>query len=337
MRVARSGWSGVRKSVFCFILGAVLVALCFSAHAQQPTKVPRIGYLAQRNKPTPATPDPAAEAFQQGLRDLGYVEGKNLVMEYRYGEGSEERLRIHVAELLQLKVDVIVSPAFQGVRAAQQATKTLPIVMIVTVDPVATGLVKSLALPGGNITGLTRLTSELSGKRLELFKEAVPTLSRVGVLRDTSTTAFRGYEIAARELKIQLRPLDVTNPQPDLDDAFQIAAKLRLNGVVAVSGPLTLSHRQRIADLLVKNRLPSMHERSEEVAAGGLMSYSALDTESFRRAAIYVDKILKGTKPADLPVEQPTKFEFVINLKTAKQIGVTIPQSVLFRADKVIR
>ena len=315
-----------------FLIWAIAIV-----EAQQPPKVPRIGYLAQRNKPTPTTPDPAVEAFQQGLRDLDYVEGKNLFMEYRYGEGSEERLLSHVSELLQLKVDLIVSPAFQAVRAAQQATKTLPIVMVVTVDPVATGLVKSLALPGGNITGLTRLTSELSGKRLELFKEAVPTLSLVGVLRDTSTAAFRGYEIAARELKIQLRPLDITNPQPDLDNAFQMAVKLRLNGVVAVSGPLTLSHRQRIADLLVKNRLPSMHERREEVTAGGLMSYSAIDTESFRRAAIYVDKILKGFKPADLPVEQPTKFEFVINLKTAKQIGLTIPPNVLARADKVIK
>jgi ABC-type uncharacterized transport system substrate-binding protein len=320
-----------------WLLAVLLLASFNLVEAQQPPKVPRIGYLAQRNKPTPTTPDPAVEAFQQGLRDLDYVEGKNLFMEYRYGEGSEERLLSHVSELLQLKVDLIVSPAFQAVRAAQQATKTLPIVMVVTVDPVATGLVKSLALPGGNITGLTRLTSELSGKRLELFKEAVPTLSLVGVLRDTSTTAFRGYEIAARELKIQLRPLDVTNPQPDLDNAFQMAVKLRVNGVVAVSGPLTLSHRQRIAELLVKNRLPSMHERNEEVTAGGLMSYSAVDTESFRRAAIYVDKILKGTKPADLPVEQPTKFEFVINLKTAKQIGLTIPPNVLARADRVIR
>jgi len=320
-----------------WLLAVLLLASFNLVEAQQPPKVPRIGYLAQRNKPTPTTPDPAVEAFQQGLRDLDYVEGKNLFMEYRYGEGSEERLLSHVSELLQLKVDLIVSPAFQAIRAAQQATKTLPIVMVVTVDPVATGLVKSLALPGGNITGLTRLTSELSGKRLELFKEAVPTLSLVGVLRDTSTTAFRGYEIAARELKIQLRPLDVTNPQPDLDNAFQMAVKLRVNGVVAVSGPLTLSHRQRIAELLVKNRLPSMHERNEEVTAGGLMSYSAVDTESFRRAAIYVNKILKGTKPADLPVEQPTKFEFVINLKTAKQIGLTIPPNVLARADRVIR
>jgi ABC-type uncharacterized transport system substrate-binding protein len=320
-----------------WLLAVLLLASFNLVEAQQPPKVPRIGYLAQRNKPTPTNPDPAVEAFQQGLRDLDYVEGKNLFMEYRYGEGSEERLLSHVSELLQLKVDLIVSPAFQAVRAAQQATKTLPIVMVVTVDPVATGLVKSLALPGGNITGLTRLTSELSGKRLELFKEAVPTLSLVGVLRDTSTTAFRGYEIAARELKIQLRPLDVTNPQPDLDNAFQMAVKLRVNGVVAVSGPLTLSHRQRIAELLVKNRLPSMHERNEEVIAGGLMSYSAVDTESFRRAAIYVDKILKGAKPADLPVEQPTKFEFVINLKTAKQIAVTIPPNVLARADKVIK
>jgi putative ABC transport system substrate-binding protein len=325
------------KKFLCLLLSIVVLGWGGLAGAQQPTKIPRIGYLALRSKPSPATPDPGAEAFQQGLRELGYVEGKTLVVEHRYAEGSEERLKAYVAELLQLKVELIVTPGISVVRAVQQATKTVPIVMVVTVDPVATGLVESLARPGGNITGLTRLTSELSGKRLELFKEAVPALSLVGVLGDAGSTAIRGYEIAARQLKIQLQPLDVRNPQPDFATAFQMAAKLRVNGLVAVSGPITLSHRQRIAELLLKYRMPSMHERSEEVEAGGLMSYSALDSESFRRAALYVDKILKGAKPADLPVEQPMRFEFIVNLKTAKQIGVTIEPNVLVRANRVIR
>jgi putative ABC transport system substrate-binding protein len=327
----------MKKKVTVLTLSALLYAFCYSASAQQPQKIPRIGYLAQRNKPTPTTPDSGAEAFQHGLQDLGYVDGKNLLVEYRYGEGSEERLRAHMAELLQLKVELIVTPGISVVRAVQRATKTVPIVMVITTDPVAAGLVESLARPGGNITGLTRLTTELSGKRLELFKETIPKLSSVGVLRDATTTTIRAYESTAVEQKIQFHLLDVRNPQPDLDGAFQLAAKLRVNGVVAVSGPLTLSHRQRIAVLLVKHQLPSMHERREEVEAGGLMSYSALDTESFRRAAIYVDKILKRAKPADLPVERPMKFEFVINLKTAKQIGVTIPPNLLARADRVIR
>ena len=264
-----------------FLTCAMLFALGFSAEAQQARKIPRIGYLAQRNKPTATTPDPVAEAFEQGLRGLGYAVGKNLLVEYRYGVGSEDRLQTNIAELLQLKVDLIVSPSSSVVRAVQQATKTLPIVMVVTIDPVAVGLIESLARPGGNITGVSRLTNELSGKRLELFKEAVPALSLVGVLKDkdVSTTAITGYEIAARDLKIQLQALDVKIPQADLDGVFKMAAKLRVNGVIAVSGALTLSHRQRIAELLLKNKLPSMHERSEEVAAGGLMSYTGNDAE----------------------------------------------------------
>jgi len=327
----------MKNKIVCLALLVLLWALSFSAQAQQHAQIARISYLAQRNKPSATTPDPGAEAFQQGLHELGYVNGKNLLVEYRYGEGSEERLKAHVSELLQLKVGLIVTPGISVVQAVQRATKTVPIVMVITTDPVAAGLVKSLARPGGNITGVTRLTTELGAKRLELLKETIPNLSSVGILRDATTTTFRKYESAAVEQKIQFHVLDVRNPEPDLNGAFQLATKVGVNGIIAVSGPLTLSHRQRIAELLVKHRLPSMHERSEEVDAGGLMSYSALDTESFRRAATYVDKILKGAKPAELPVEQPTKFELVINLKTAKQIGLTIPPNVLARVDRVIR
>jgi ABC-type uncharacterized transport system substrate-binding protein len=316
----------------------VMILLCLHiAEAQQPTKMPRIGYLAQRNAPTPTTPDPAADAFRQGLRDLGYVEGKTILVDYRYAAGSEDRLRALVDELVQLRVEVIVSPTFQGISAAKQATKAIPIVMVVTVDPVATGLIDSLARPGGNVTGITRLTRELSGKRLELLKEVLPTVSHVGVLRDADATAFKDYEIPAHAMKIKLQLLDVRSSKLDFEEAFQVAVKRRVNALVVISGAMSLSYRKLIADLAIKNRLPSMHERGEEVEAGGLMSYSADNYESFRRASVYVDKILKGTKPADLPVEQPTKFEFIINLKTAKQIGLTIPPNVLARADRVIR
>ena len=332
--------NGNPKSKVVNLAIVVFVTLLSWPHlveAQQPKKVPRIAYLAQRNPPTPTTPDPAASAFQQGLRDLGYVEGKNILVEYRYAEGSEDRLRALVTELVQQEVDVLVSPTFQGIRAAKQTTKTIPIVMVVTVDPVASGLIDSLARPGGNLTGVTRLTRELSGKRLELLKEVVPTVRNVGILRNADATAFIDYEIPAGALKVKLQSLDVRNPKVDFEETFQIAVKRRVNALVVVSGALSLSYRKQIADLAIKNRLPSMHERSEEVEAGGLMSYSADNHESFRRAAIYVDKILKGAKPPDLPVEQPTKFEFVINLKTAKQIGLTIPPNVLARADRVIR
>jgi ABC-type uncharacterized transport system substrate-binding protein len=327
----------MRAKILVCAVSALILAIINLAQAQQAAKIPRIGYLAQRNKPTPSTPDPAAEAFRQGLRDLGYIEGKSILVDYRYAEGSENRLKALVDELVQLKVEVIVSPTFQAIRAAKQATKTIPIVMVVTVDPVAAGLVDSLARPGDNITRVTRLTRELSGKRLELLKEVLPTLSHVGVLRDADATAFKDYEIPARALKIKLQSLDVRSSKLDFEEAFQIAVKRRVNALVVISGALSLSHRKLIADLAIKNRLPSIHERGEEVEAGGLMSYSADNYESFRRASVYVDKILKGTKPADLPVEQPLKFEFLVNLQTAKQIGLTIPPNVLARADKVIR
>ena len=284
------------------------------------------------------TPGYQVEAFRQGLRDLGYTEGKNIVVEYRYVEGKLDRYPSLVAELVQLKVDILVVTA--AILTAQQATKTIPIVMVTNGDPVAEGFVDSLARPGGNITGLTRLTRELSGKRLELLKEAVPTISRVGVLWDTNVTrpgiAIKDYEAAGTALKLQLQSLEVRGPNPDLEGAFQGAAKGRANALVTILNPLLNRYRKQIAELAIKKRLPSMYEARDYVEVGGLMSYASND-ESFRRAAFYVDKILKGAKPAELPVEQPTKFELVINLKTAKQIGLTIPPNLLARADKVIK
>jgi len=269
------------------------------------------------------------------------VEGKNIVVEYRYAKGKLDRAPGLVAELVQLKVDVLVAGFLPGIRAAKEATKTIPIVMVLSVDPVATGIVDSLARPGGNITGLTRLTRDLSGKRLELLTEAVPGISRVGVLWDANAPApaiaFKEYETAARALKVKLQSLEVRGPDPDLEVAFQAAAKGGAKALITVRNPVLNRYTKRIVDLAIKNRLPSMYERSDSVEAGGLVSYSANDAENFKRAAYFVDRILKGTKPADLPVEQPMKFELVINLKTAKQIGLTIPQSVLYRADKVIK
>jgi putative ABC transport system substrate-binding protein len=322
-----------RAEVFACALCAVLYALCFSAHAQQPTKIPRIGYVSGSGNP----PVPGFEAFRQGLQELGYSEGKSILFEYR---GSYD-VQTVVAELVQHKVNVLVVAPLPAIQAAKQATKKIPIVMVTTQDPVETGIIASLARPGGNITGVTSLARELSGKRLELLKEVVSSLSRVGILRDAdgsgSHIAFKEYETAARPLKLQVQSLEVRGPKPDFEAAFQAATKGRLSAVIVIRGRLLNGYTKRVAELSIKNRLPSIHERSDNVEVGGLMSYAASDIESFRRAATYVDKILKGMKPADLPVEQPTKFELVINLKTAKQIGLTIPPNVLVRADRVIR
>ena len=327
------------KKIFCVALGASLLALSFPAEAQPAKKVSRVGFLSGGGDPS--NPGPRVEAFRQGLRDLGYIDGKNILAEYRYIEGNLDRAPGLVAELIQLKVDVLVTTFLPGIRAAKDATKTIPIVMLSFADPVATGLVDSLARPGGNITGLATLARDLSGKRLELLKEAVPRISRVGVLWDADAPgpaiAFKEYEAAARALKIQLQSLEVRAQNTDLEGAFQAAVKGRASALVTIRNPLLGRYSKRIVNLAIKNRLPSMCEESDIVEAGCLMSYSASDTENFRRAAYYVDRILKGTKPADLPVEQPMKFELIINLKTAKQIGLTIPQSVLFRADKVIK
>jgi len=326
-----------KKSLLYAIPISILMSLHF-AEAQQATKIPRIGFVSSTGDAN--TPGPQVEGFRQGLRDLGYIEEKNILVEYRYIEGKLDYIASLVAELVQLKVDVLVNANLVATRAAKQATNTIPIVMVAAVDPVATGLVDSLARPGGNVTGLTRLTRELSGKRLELLKESVPALSRVGVLWENApgpAIGFKEYETPARTLQLQLQSLEVRGPNPDLEGAFQAAAKGRAHGLITVTGALITRYSKQIAELAIKNRIPSMYERIEYVEAGGLMSYSTNDLEAFRRAATYVDKILKGTKPADLPIEQPTKFEFAINLKTAKQIGLTIPQSVLFRADKVIK
>jgi putative ABC transport system substrate-binding protein len=318
-----------RRTVI-WLLTAVLLPTVSLGEAQQTKKVPRIGYLA-----TTAPDTPNNLAFRRGLRDLGYIEGKNILVEDRYAEGKADRIPSLVAELVQLKVDILVSPVSAAIRAAKESTKTIPIVMVIADDPVATMLVDSLARPGGNVTGLTRLTQELNGKRLELLKEVVPTTSRVGVLLVAGFTVFREYETAARALKVQLQSLEVRAPNPDLEGAFRDAVKGQVRALIAPRA--LVGYRKQIADLAIKNRLPLMSEGSDFVDAGGLVSYSADDTENFKRAAYYVDRILKGAKPSDLPVEQPTKFEFVINLKTAKQMGLTIPPSVLARADRVIK
>jgi ABC-type uncharacterized transport system substrate-binding protein len=333
----------MRKIVFISVfisltLSTLLFALCLPVSAQQPAKIARIGYISGTG--SISDPGPYVEALRQGLRDLGYVEGKSFMIEYRGAEGKLDRIPSLVNELVQLKVDVLVVPILSAARAAKDATKTIPIVMV-TGDPVAAGIVDSLARPGGNLTGFATLNPNLSGKRLELLKEVVPQLSRVGVLwqpvPDDPSTTFEEYKAAARALKVQFQSLEVRGPNLDLDGAFQTAAKGRVNALITVTSAPLFLQRKRVADLAIKNRLPTLYQGSAWVESGGLMSYSTDDLAIYRRAATYVDKILKGTKPADLPVEQPTKFEFVINLKTAKQIGLTIPQSVLFRADRVIK
>jgi putative ABC transport system substrate-binding protein len=328
----------MKRLLIRFALCTLLLALCPSVDAQQ-LRIPRIGFLQRRVAPTPTHPDPLADAFLQGIRDMGYVQDKNIQIEHRYAQGRSDRLPSIVRELLELKVDVIVAASTQAIRVAKEATKTIPIVIVTQVDPVAYGLVDSFARPGGNITGLTRLTSELSGKRLQLLKEAVPGISRVGILGGSTNSRANldDYDAPARALNITLQSLTLREPNPDFVGTFQAAVTGGVKAIVTARDAVTASYSQRIADLAIKYRLPSMNEDRPYVEAGGLMSYATTDAAQFRRAAYYVDKILKGTRPADLPVEQPTEFEFVINLKTAKQIGLKIPPNVLARADKVIR
>ena len=309
-----------KAAVSSILVAVVLLAVAVIAKAQQPKKVPRIGFLSGGGDAKTAAPN--IQSFREGLRGLGYVEGKNILIEDRYIERSVDEFSGLVAELLQLKVDVVVVGPLLAIRAAKKATQTIPVVMVTSLDPVATGIVDSLARPGGNITGLATLSRELSGKRLELFKEAVPHISRIAVLGDAdapiSAITLKEYEAAARALKIQLQLLEVHGPHPDLERAFQAAGKARANALVTISNPMLSRYRKQIADLAIKNRLPSTSDGSGYVEAGFLMSYAADTPDQYRRAATYVDKILKGAKPADLPVEQPTKFELVINLKTAK-------------------
>ncbi|KRT75196.1 MAG: hypothetical protein XU13_C0004G0075 [Candidatus Rokubacteria bacterium CSP1-6] len=307
-----------------------------AADAQQPGKIPRIGVLASIRSP-------ATEGFERGLRELGYVEGKNILIEWRLVQGKFERLPEFAADLVRLKVDVIVAPATPYVLAARNATATIPIVFALVADPVAAGFVASLARPGGNITGLSNIGGELNAKRLELLKEAVPKVRQVGVLTNPAGAGFplaevlKELEVAARLLGVQLQVQYARAPS-EIDGAFAAMSREGARAVIVVSGsPMFYAERTRLATLALKAGLPTMSEFPESVEAGGLMSYAANTPDLMRRSAHYVDKILKGAKPADLPVEQPTKFELVINLKTAKAIGLTIPQSVLLRADELIQ
>jgi putative tryptophan/tyrosine transport system substrate-binding protein len=325
-------WLGL--SIITFVL-VVLVAV---AEAQQPNKVPRIGWLTGSSLSSQAA---RHEAFRQGLRQSGYIEGKNIIIEWRTTDGKRERYPALLAELMHLKVDVIVTAGSGGTGPAKEATSTIPIVMASDDDPVGTGFVASLARPGGNITGLSQVSPELSGKRLEILKEVVPKLSRVAVL-GTSTNSgnaqvFNEIKIAAGAAGVKLQYLDVLNAK-DIEPAFHAASKGQADAVLEIIvGNIRSVHRKELAALAIKSRLPLMLERPDHVEAGGLMSYGVSLRDLDRRAAYYVDKILKGAKPADLPVEQPKKFELVINLKTAKQIGLTVPPNVLARADKVIK
>ncbi len=323
----------MNKKIPVFALGALLFALCFRAEAQQPTKIPRIGYLGGRALAR-------IEAFRQGLRELGYVEGKNIIIERRDAEGKEERQRALAADLVRLKVDVIVTGGATSTRAAKEATVTIPIVMTQDPDPIGNGFIASLARPGGNITGLSNLNRELSGKRLELLKETVPKMTRVAVF---GTSTFPGTaenlketERAAGALKVKLQFLNILGPM-DIESAFRAASKGLAEGVLVLGGGVLTNLQTQIIELAAKSQLPAIYHIRESVEAGGLMSYGTSVTDLDRRAATYVDKILKGRTPADLPVEQPIKFEFIVNLKTAKQIGLTIPPNVLVRADRVIR
>jgi putative ABC transport system substrate-binding protein len=333
----------VKTNIFCVVIGALFVALSFSAEAQEGKKIPWIGYLAGSG----SAPN---QAFVQGMRDLGYVEGKNIGFVYRTAEGRRERYSDLVAELIRLQVDVIVTDVTSAALALKKATSTIPIVMTSSTDPVGTGLVASLARPGGNITGLTNVGGEIGGKLLELLKEVTPRLSRAAILgiaglKGRTVRSFtaadeifaKETEVTARAIGVQLIHVGVQSPD-DIDGVFRAMIKERPNGfIVRLQPSLYSAHYKRVAELAIKNRLPSIALGSAWTHAGGLMSYGADLNFQYRRAATYVDKILRGTKPADLPVEAPTKFEFVINLKAAKQIGLTIPPNVLARADKVIK
>jgi putative ABC transport system substrate-binding protein len=327
----------VKIKTICLALCAMLLALSFPAEAQQPAKVPRIAFLFA---PPASAIAARLEGFRQGLRELGYVEGKNIVIELRSAEGKPERLSEIAAELVRLKVDLIVTVGSSDTRAAKEATSTIPIVMGQDTDPVGSGFVASLARPGGNITGLATYAPELSGKQLELLKEIVPKLSRVAFIGNSTNPGdaqtLRETVLATGAYKIYLRYLDVQAAK-DIEPAFKAAAKERAEAILVTGNPVLTGQRQQVTDFAAKHRLPAAYGRPEFIDAGGLMYYGTNYVELFHRAATYVDKILKGTKPAELPVEQPKKFELIISLPAAKKIGVTIPQWTLMKADKVIR
>ena len=326
----------MRKILSLLLIIVALGTGATAAEAQQAARVPRIGFLGSGS---PSTNQHLIEAFRQGLRELGYVEGRNIAIEYRWAEGKEDLPGL-AAELVQLKVDIILTAGTPPIQAAQQATRTIPIVVAVAGDIVGMGFAASLARPGGNVTGLTLLSPELSGKRLELLKEIVPGMIRVAVLYNSSNPVsapqLTETQVAARSLGVQLQSLGVRDAN-GFGSAFAAMTRERAGALMVLSDVMFFNQRTRIVSLATKGRLPAVFWRSEFTEAGGLLAYGPNVSDMYRRAATYVDKILRGTKPADLPVEQPMKFEFIINLKTAKQIGLTIPQSVLYRADKVIK
>jgi putative ABC transport system substrate-binding protein len=329
----------MKEKILVLALSTFLLAFFDPVEAQQPAKLPRIGFIDSAG--TPANPLPQFDAFRLGLRDLGYVEGKNILIDRRYAEGRLDRMPGLVNELVQQKVDVIVAVNNVIIRAAKEATKTIPIVMLSSVDPVAAGYVESFARPGGNITGLAHLGRDLSAKRVELLKELLPKMSRVSILWDADgpgpAVAFKEYEAAARAFKLELRSLEVRGPHPDFTGAFQAAKTERLEALIVVANPLMGQHAKQVFELATKNRLPSMTEGTQYVEAGGLISYGANLAVLYRRAAEYVVDILKGAKPGDLPVRLASRFEIFINLTTAHQLGLVIPQRVMVQADKVIK
>jgi putative ABC transport system substrate-binding protein len=328
----------MRRRIISVVLATILLATIFPVQAQQQAKIPKIGYLAAGSASASIG---GLESFQREFRKLGYAEGKNIAFESRYAENKLDRLPALADELVRLKVDVIVTPGANDTRAAKNATRTIPIVFLSAVsDPVTLGLVDSLAQPGGNITGFTTIGAVLSGKRLELLKETIPKLSRVAVLwhpqNPGSEQQWKESQVAARELGLQLHSLAV-NSADKFESGFKEAVKAHSGALAVTGGALIANNQKQIINLAAKNRLPAIYSRAADVANGGLMSYGPDDSERYRRAAVLVDKILKGAKPADLPVEQPTKFELLINLKTAKALGLTIPPVVMMRAEKVIK
>lgn len=324
----------IRKMLVLLVASFVLATFC-KAEAQQ-TTIPRIGFISS------TTGDSTMfNAFQQKLRDLGYVEGKNVLIEHRFAEGRLDRLPTFVHEFVQQKVDVIVAANNVVIRAAKEATKTIPIVMLTSLDPVDAGYVESFAHPGGNITGFTHLSRDISAKRVELLRNLLPRLSRVGVLRDAdgpgATVAFKEYEGVARAFKLELLSLEVRGPNPDFEGAFEAAKTARLDALFVIANPLMGQYAKQVFELATRNRLPSLTEGTRYVEAGGLISYGTNLPDLYRRVAGYVVEILKGAKPGDLPIKLPEKFEIFVNLKTAKQIGVVVPQQILVQADKIIQ
>jgi putative tryptophan/tyrosine transport system substrate-binding protein len=334
---AKSAALMAQRSVVVLALCALLFALCASAHAQQPKKISRIGFLSYGSV---EIEQKLLAAFRQGLRELGYLEGQNIVIEQRYAVGRSEKLPELLAELVALKVDLLVVAGDPAVHAAKKSTNTIPIVMVVSPDPVGTGLITSLAHPGGNVTGLSDFHGGVITKRLELLKDVVPSASRVAVLLNpvnpSNPLQLKDVQAVAPSFRVTLLPLEIKGPD-DIDPTFTTIEKERPAAILVLGDRLFATHQKRIFEFMVKGRLPAIYSQSGYVDAGGLMSYGTSFADQYRRAATYVDKILKGAKPADLPVAQPVKFEFVINLKAAKQIGLTIPPNVLARADKVIR